>query len=174
MRRRLYNPGTPWVHLRQISKNRMSMRTFLTFLLVFIVLTCFSKAEVASQGQSDAAHRLVESEAGADMGAKLNDCIAHLPAAGGICDAVGLQGTQSAAATISCNKKNVAIWLGSVTLKLNGSPGINLSANNCALIGQTPGSSVLLINSATADAIALNASFVRVEHLAIAVPAGIA
>jgi|GEM_PF-2720801 len=99
----------------------------------------------------DTSRIMVDQQPGIDMGDKLNNCIAALPAGGGICDATALQGAQTAAKTVNVTKNNVGILLGAVTLKMSGNPGINWTASNSYLSGATYGSTILSINSATAD-----------------------
>lgn len=104
--------------------------------------------------------------AGADMGAKINAAIAAMPAIGGILNATAFNGTQSAAATINISKR-VLLQLGSVTLQLAGSPGINLSANGAAIEGISPVTTVVQANTGTNDVIQTNASNNTVRNLSI-------
>lgn len=120
------------------------------------------------------AHIMVHEQPGNDMGAKLNACIATLPPSGGICDALGLQGAQSAAGTIMCNKTGAIIVLGFVTLTLHGSPGINLLSRGCRVEGAGPHNTLLSIDSETADAIEINGLWASVTSLAIQPPVRVA
>jgi hypothetical protein len=67
---------------------------------------------------------------GADAGAKINACIAALPANGGMADARGFKGAQTLGAVITLDKP-VILWLGAASFTSNMSdPGISSGAFN--------------------------------------------
>lgn len=105
--------------------------------------------------------RMVDQEAGADFGAKLNNCIVNITnglngAFGGICDASNLQGFQSAAATITVNHDLVTILLPcNIVLTLAGSPGLSWTNTNGAMFGCSQQNTIITTSSATADVISL-------------------
>ncbi|KKM87470.1 hypothetical protein LCGC14_1268630, partial [marine sediment metagenome] len=68
-------------------------------------------------------------QAGADAGAKIANCIARLPTGGGTCDAKGLEGAQTAAATLTISKP-VQLLLGAATFTWAVQPGINFAASS--------------------------------------------
>jgi len=106
--------------------------------------------------------RMVDQEAGADFGAKLNNCIVNITnglngAFGGICDASNLQGFQAAAATITVNHDLVTILLPcNVVLTLAGSPGLSWTNTNGAMLGCSQQNTIITTSSATADVISLS------------------
>ncbi len=65
--------------------------------------------------------RYANAFAGADAGAKIAACVADLPSAGGTCDARGLEGAQTIAASIAINKP-VRLLLGPTTFTWTGGP----------------------------------------------------
>ncbi len=81
---------------------------------------------------------LADRFAGTDAGAKSTACMAALPAAGGVCDARGLQGAQSAAATITV-PAYVTLLLGSMTLTSSASPAISVTAGANGASGRVVG-----------------------------------
>jgi hypothetical protein len=144
-------------------------KLFCLLMIVFISALCDAQSSTFLS-----AHIMVHEQPGNDMGAKLNACIAALPPSGGICDASVLQGTQSAAGTITCNKIGAIVVLGSVTLTLHGSPGIALLSSGCRIQGAGPHNTLLLIDSETADAIEITGLWDSVTDLAIQPPARVA
>ena len=83
-----------------------------------------------------------DAQLGADLGAKITNCIARIPATGGICDARGLEGAQAISSTITVNK-SVAILLGYTTITCSVSPCFDFPAAGrlSSLIGVGKGSS---------------------------------
>jgi hypothetical protein len=110
--------------------------------------------------------RFADQFQGSDMGAKIAAAIADLPAGGGIVDATAFQGAQAAASTITVNKA-VKLLLGTVTLSLAGSPGINLSTNGAGIIGLGWNVTNLSTSSGTADVVETNALGNYVSNLSI-------
>jgi hypothetical protein len=104
--------------------------------------------------------RFADQFLGSDMGAKITAAIADLVAAGvgGIVDARAFHGSQAAAATITV-PQGITVLLGSVTLTLAGSPGINLSGQGAGVIGLGQGVTILQTSSGTADIIQTNNNF---------------
>lgn len=74
--------------------------------------------------------RIVASESGTDFAAKVNACVANLPATGGTCDARSIGGTQRAATTIALRGRPVALLL-SPSVVVQCGP----SANPCVTFG---------------------------------------
>ena len=70
---------------------------------------------------------------GADMGAKVNACLAALPAAGGTCDARGFSGVQNATTTIALGV-NQKLLLGAVDWKPTANPSFTLD-DSSSIIG---------------------------------------
>ena len=117
--------------------------------------------------------------AGADAGAKINACIAALPAGGGICDARGLTGAQ-ALGTPPINIPNyVKVILGNIQLSSATLPIATLN-NSSALIGNmnwqsaTAGATQLLYtgtgdasNAAAIQCATTNCNYDDVENLHI-------
>ncbi len=105
--------------------------------------------------------RMVDQEAGSDAGAKLNNCIVNITnglnsAFGGICDMSNMQGALASAATITMNHDLVTIILPcDATITLAGSPGMNWTNSNAAMLGCGQQSTVFTTSSATADIITL-------------------
>jgi hypothetical protein len=105
--------------------------------------------------------RMVEQEAGADLGAKLSNCVVNITsgsngAFGGICDATNVQGFQSAAATVTINHDLVQILLPcNLTWTLSGSPAIAWTSSGSSMVGCSYQSTQLITNSATADILSI-------------------
>ncbi len=82
------------------------------------------------QAQSIDGIKYVSQFPGADAGAKIAACFASLPTTGGgTCDARGMEGEQSASATIAVPEKTTLL-LGSITLTLSGTPGMTYSTGS--------------------------------------------
>ncbi len=75
-----------------------------------------------------------DQQTGTDLGLRIAACQAVLSTAGGIINATGETGAQSAAATITLSKP-VTLMLGNYNLTLNGNPGINMNAVGASIIG---------------------------------------
>jgi hypothetical protein len=72
-----------------------------------------------------------------DAGLAITNCKNNLPPTGGTCDARGLEGAQTAAATILLDKPGLRLLLGAATLSLAGSPGIAITAERTTIEGLT-------------------------------------
>ncbi len=109
---------------------------------------------------------------GLDAGAKINNCLSALPISGGTCDARGLTGAQSAAATIIV-PANDTLLLGGVTLTLSGNPGVaynkdsailGLSQDTTAIIDEVSNTSVFSPQNPS-----VTSEYAKIENLNIAV-----
>jgi len=83
-----------------------------------------------------------DQQTGTDLGLRIAACQAVLSTAGGIINATGETGAQSAAATITLSKP-VTLMLGNYNLTLNGNPGINMNAVGASIIGLGRNQSVI-------------------------------
>ncbi len=110
---------------------------------------------------------------GSDAGAEINACVADLPATGGVCDARGFQGAQTAAATIVLNKP-VRLLLGPMTLKVAGNPGVLVASNAVHISGAGADVSLIAQAAPTANVISDTGGFtdLEVDHLRIVGVAG--
>lgn len=96
--------------------------------------------------------------AGADAGAKIQAAHDSLGSAGGIIDARAFTGAISAVATINITNP-VRLILGTCTLTLAGSPGINLNVSGASIEGSSATATILATSSGTADIIQVNQVF---------------
>jgi hypothetical protein len=87
---------------------------------------------------------------GVDAGAKIAACIVLLPATGGTVDARGLEGAQTAAATIVI-PANIRLQLGALTLVSAQNPVVQLTGNGAMLDGI--GHASMIQNNGVADTI---------------------
>lgn len=106
---------------------------------------------------------------GADAGAKIAACITALPATGGTCDARGLEGPQTAAATITISKP-VTLLLGFTSLTSSASPAFDFAAGaaGSAILGLGRVATILITSSPTADIIQINSaggSYIQIHNL---------
>ena len=83
-----------------------------------------------------------DAQLGADLGVKITNCLARIPATGGICVARGLEGAQVISTTITVNKP-VVILLGYTTITCSVSPCFDFvtAGAGSRLIGIGKGSS---------------------------------
>jgi len=81
--------------------------------------------------------------AGSDAGAQIQACINALPASGGVADARGLQGAQTANQTINLGSKAVELLLGAIRLTSSANPAIAVSGPSW-IRGISPSASVLI------------------------------
>lgn len=92
--------------------------------------------------------RYADQYSGADAGAKITACFADLPSTGGICDARGLTGAQSAASTITLSKNNSCLLLGSIQLTMAGDPMINTgNVQGGCIVGGGPTTTKLIVGA---------------------------
>lgn len=99
-----------------------------------LALGTIPSVDSAGNLSQENAVRMADQFAGADAGAKIAAAIADLPAAGGTVDARGLEGAQSAAATIAI-ARTITLLVGNTTLTLAGNPGINVTADGVEILG---------------------------------------
>jgi hypothetical protein len=116
--------------------------------------------------------------AGADGGAQITNCIAAVPAAGGTCDARGLQGAQTVSAAVTI-PANVLVLIGAATYSGSVDPLFSLTGDAASLIGLGQGTSIIRTTS-TGSGIAVKVGFqagsykkaIRVQKLTIDKTAG--
>lgn len=85
---------------------------------------------------------------GGDAGAKIAACLAALPPGGGTCDARGLVGRQTAAATLLIDKPALLLF-GRVNLTLFGNPGIAVASSGVHIQGS--GSDISQLSQGSVD-----------------------
>jgi len=137
------------------------------------IIAAFFLMSTLVWGQGSTSRLMCSAQAGSDLGAKIQACYNALPSNGGVCDCTdaSLQGAQSSASSITCNKSNAVVLLGATGLTLNGGPWA-LNANGCAIIGSGRYQSWILTNSATADAVQSVAEKQVIKHVSIATAPG--
>lgn len=107
---------------------------------------------------------------GADMAAKINACIAALPATGGIADARGFLGAQSGTATITLgsSSKPVHLLLGAVTLTSSANPVVSCPLGGTSSVaGISSGATQILYTGAAADGVTWGCSSSGMNHVGI-------
>src|SRR5688572_20227170 len=92
----------------------------MTFSSLFRFAVLLMTVAVPAVAQTSTTARLANIRictefSGADAGAKISACLADLPPSGGIADARGFEGTQSATTTITIDKP-ARLLLGGMTL----------------------------------------------------------
>ncbi len=78
--------------------------------------------------------RYADQFAGSDAGAKIQAAINDLSSTGGVVDARGLEGIQTATAIITISTK-VTVLFGNLTLSSNANPNIDITGNGANLLG---------------------------------------
>jgi hypothetical protein len=115
----------------------MKTRKF-SLLLVFCFAFAIKGHAQGTVGRSGNI-RMCNEFSGADAGAKIAACFADLPASGGIADARGLEGSQSATLTIAI-PSNTTLLLGEIKLTSSAIGAcITLGQYNSAIIGRVRG-----------------------------------
>jgi len=90
--------------------------------------------------------RFADQFPGATADAKIVNCMADLPAAGGVCDASGIQGTQTISGQITISKP-VKLLLGAVTLSYGSvNAPFLITSNGVAIIGLGRGITTITTN----------------------------
>lgn len=97
-----------------------------------VISTGSTVARTLADRFAEVAH--VPDFAGSDAGLKIQAAHDSLPAAGGVIDARGLTGAQTAAATINLSKRCLLL-AGAATLTCSGSPGIDIKINGVTIRG---------------------------------------
>jgi hypothetical protein len=88
---------------------------------------------------------------GADMGQQLTACLAAVPSGGGVCDARGITGSQTASSTVAI-PANVQLLLGAVTLTSTASVAFTMD-NSSSIVGLASNATEIVLNSTNGKAI---------------------
>jgi hypothetical protein len=91
--------------------------------------------------------------AGADLGAKMNNCDAQLPAAGGTCRGDNLTGTQTLSTAVTTTKATVFTFCGQA---ITQTAAITLAVSNSSLVG-CPNLHTIITKAANLDQVAISA-----------------
>lgn len=119
--------------------------------------------------------RICDRFAGANAGAKIIACLADLPAGGGVADARGFEGAQTATSTITIPSRGT-LMLGATTLTSATSPAIAVTVTAAGLSGRVVGIGPQTILNYTGSGHAINilgasgesSSMVEVSDMSIA------
>lgn len=101
---------------------------------------------------------------GADMGAKLNACIAALPASGGIADSTKFSSPQTISTAVVNNKP---VQIQTCGIAITQTANISLTAVNAAWHG-CPDQSTVITKGANIDQITMSANYTSVDYVTLA------
>lgn len=103
-------------------------------------------------------------QAGADMGAKLNACIAALPASGGIADATKFSSPQTISTAVVDNKAAVIETCG---IAITQTANISFTSANAAWHG-CPDQGTVITKGANIDQMTVSANTVKIDYVTLA------